>query len=229
MKKKDFNRFLISEKLRIDFSKLEKITDKWGFFRQIYMESISRILEISEKDINKWGQSYSVDWSSFFSPIESDAWSSIRSQGRIVLYPQFPLFNYFIDFANPYLRIGVELDGKEHHDPIKDKKRDELLYEYGWKIYRIKGTETYTKFNDLSDVQEKEIEGYEREKELKNWILNSSDGVIFALKVVYFLSESEKEEYRKINLNDYESYETIDIVKYCELSLKNHSLVKFDK
>jgi len=229
MKNKEIERFINSEKLRVNFSSLEKITDKWGFFRQIYMENICGMLKASEKEIKKWHQVYSVDWVSFFSPIETDTWNSIRCQDSIVLYPQFPLFNYFIDFANPYLKIGLELDGKNYHDPIKDKKRDELLYEYGWKIYRIKGSETYTKFNDIFDVQENEIVGDERKKELKNWILNTSDGVVFALKVLYFISENEKEDYRKIELFDYEPDETIDIVEYCELSLKKHCLVEFDK
>ena len=223
----DFNRFLISEKLRIEFSELEKITDKWGFFRQIYMENISRILEVSEKDINKWAQSYSVDWGSFFSPIESDAWNSIRCQGHIVLYPQFPLFNYFIDFANPYLKIGVELDGKDYHDANKDKNRDKQLYEYGWRIFRIKGSETFNKYKDIIDVQESGIEGLQREKELKNWIFNTCDGVIFAIKVIFFLSQKEKERYEKVELYDYESFETIDLVNLCRLTLENHNLVGF--
>lgn len=67
------------------------------------------------------------------------------------LYPQFPLFNYFIDFANPYLRIGVELDGKQHDQNV-DQERDDRLAEYGWSIFRIAGLEANTAFENQTDL-----------------------------------------------------------------------------
>lgn len=172
--------------LKQEFGNLEKITDKWGFFRQIYMEMIPHILERSRVNVNAIINPYPVDWGSFLSPIEFSAWTSIRGH-YVALYPQFPLFNYFIDFANPYLRIGVEMDGKNYHDAEKDAVRDAMLWKYGWRIFRIPGRECFTKYLSYSDVAELEYESNEdRIDELHNWIVNSSDGVIYAIKKVYF-------------------------------------------
>src|SRR6266498_5536117 len=124
---------LIQDALRLDFLELKSITDKWGYIRQVYMELLPDILEKAKKNVTKWAVSYPLDWMQVFSDAERICWESIRSK-RIVLYPQFPVFNYFIDFGHPYLRIGLEVDGKDHHDPEKDKKRDELFWRIGWKV-----------------------------------------------------------------------------------------------
>lgn len=181
--------------LKYDFCDLEKITDKWGFFRQIYMEMIPYILERSKFNVNAIINPYTVDWGSFLSPIEFSAWCSIRGH-YVALYPQFPLFNYFIDFANPYLRIGIELDGKNYHDPVKDAARDSMLWEYGWKIFRIPGHECHNRYKSYSDISELEYESEEDKiSELSKWILNSSDGIIYAIKKVYFQKVEEHELY----------------------------------
>lgn len=66
------------------------ITDKWGVIRQIYMEKMPEIWEASE--LNPLGQTdpYFVDWAVEFTPIEEQAWHSIRSQG-VPLYCKLPL------------------------------------------------------------------------------------------------------------------------------------------
>jgi|GEM_PF-6380863 len=63
---KDAESLAINYLLSYDFNKLENITDKWGFFRQIYMENIARIMQTSEIDIRKWDQAYLIDWQAFF-------------------------------------------------------------------------------------------------------------------------------------------------------------------
>jgi len=53
-------------------------------------------------------------------------------------YPEYP---YFIDFAFLNVKLAVELDGKQHfakQEQIKhDKKREAILINKGWKIFRI--------------------------------------------------------------------------------------------
>jgi very-short-patch-repair endonuclease len=46
-----------------------------------------------------------------------------------------------VDFAFPKAKIVVECDGKNHNTTIqkcRDKKRDELLWKYGWRVVRLK-------------------------------------------------------------------------------------------
>lgn len=185
-------------RLNLDFNDLEEITDKWGFFRQIYMESLPYIMERAKVDIVTPINPYPVDWVRHLSPIEFSAWCSIRSH-YMALYPQFPVFNSFIDFANPYLRIGVEMDGKEFHDPIKDKTRDEKMWKYGWRIFRIPGKECYVKFKHRDEIEEDFNENHQdqeqRFSELEQWMTETSDGFFFSLKMVYFKKAVDHELY----------------------------------
>ena len=48
---------------------------------------------------------------------------------------------YFIDFACTDKKIAIEIDGKQHMQEDRaqsDRRKDALLYEQGWKVYRIK-------------------------------------------------------------------------------------------
>jgi len=195
----NIERLCYLEKLELDFYELEKITDKWGFLRQIYMELLPWIMEGAKKDVTCAVIPYPVDWSRYMSPIEISAWYSIRSH-YIPMYPQFPVFNYFIDFANPYLRIGLELDGEAYHDPKKDKARDKMLLKYGWKIFRVTGKEAnYDKYKPFDliqqDYQEHHQDEMQYQREISDWMMNSCDGVVKALKLVYFDHDHESPLY----------------------------------
>ncbi|MEW6606048.1 MAG: DUF559 domain-containing protein [bacterium] len=89
---------------------------------------------------------YSIfDWNLVFTEIESNVWSDIRYWG-LPFYPQFPVRKYFIDFADPIWKIGIEVDGKYHkkrEQGRKDLKKDEYLRNKGWFIFRISGRWTY--------------------------------------------------------------------------------------
>jgi very-short-patch-repair endonuclease len=215
-------------KLSLNFGKLEKITDKWGFLRQVYMENIADITQEASQDVKRWAQVYYLDWPSLFSPIERTAWDSIRNLGHVVLYPQFPLFNYFIDFANPYLRIGLELDGQNYHDPVKDKERDQMLAEYGWKIFRVTGSEAQIKYINIIEIEDSDIEGFEKQEKIEHWFLNTCDGIINAIKYWYFLNEDEKKDNYSFYLNPNDPFsEKVNIKKLAEKTLKKHQLANF--
>jgi len=191
----DLENLAINKILSHDFEKLTAITDKWGFFRQLYMENIPFILEASRRDIKNWSESYLLNWNRFLSPIERTAWNSIRETSYIPLYPQFPVFNFFIDFANPLLRIGLELDGKNYHSKETDLQRDLKLSKFGWKIFRLSGAETKVKYLDRSELEEREVVGQEKYDAIENWIMNTSDGLIQSMKYWYFLNDEEKEQH----------------------------------
>lgn len=189
----DFSFAARIDALKDDFGSLDKITDQWGFYRQMYMELIPYIMERAKFDVVTPIIPYAIDWK--FSPIEEMAWCSIRCH-YMALYPQFPVFNYFIDFANPYLRIGVEMDGKDYHNREKDAVRDEMLWRYGWRIFRIPGKECYLKYRSLAEIHESRFEDNEDDdREEIEWLTKSSDGLFYALKEVYFLKNVDSELY----------------------------------
>lgn len=80
------------------------------------------------------------DFYSMMSPIERLVWLDIKYLG-LPMYPQFPVLNYVLDFADPVKKIGIEADGKQFHDIKKDWLRDKELETHGWKIYRFKGSQ----------------------------------------------------------------------------------------
>lgn len=92
----------------------------------------------------------SFDFASLFTPIEDNVWCDIRYLG-LPLYPQFPIEKYFIDFADPFNRIAIEVDGRQWHiNRIdQDHKRDDKLQSKGWSVYRIPGKYTYKTKQDF--------------------------------------------------------------------------------
>jgi hypothetical protein len=192
------------------YAAAEKITDKWGVLRYVYQQKHEEIIAASRRHIRGTIDPYFVDWMRDASPIETRAWIDIRGLGT-PLYPQFPLFNYFIDFANPYLKVGVELDGKDWHDPVKDRERDEFLESVGWHIYRITGKEAH-KIVEIPDSGERyKYDDHEIDAILEDYFLNTSEGVIAAIDRVYFAGDNNGE--------------TIDL---CMRTLDSHRLAAFD-
>ncbi len=166
------------------------ITDKWGLLRQIYMEKMPEIWETSES--NPLGQidPYFVDWALEFTPIEKQAWHSIRSRG-VPMYPQFPLFHYFVDFANPFHRVGLELDGKVWHDEKNDRERDQKLAEFGWRIFRVPGREAMAQFEEPVVVAERGGSEQAQKNALEHWLLNTCDGVVESIHQVCIRKEPD--------------------------------------
>ena len=224
----DLENLAVNELIAYEIEKLYKITDKWGFYRQLYMENIGSILEVSSRDRKKYSQVYYLDWSKHFSPIELKAWNSMRIIGHIPLYPQFPLFNHFIDFANPSLKLGLETDGDKWHSKEKDLSRDNKLKRFGWKIFRVTGSEVNKSYLDITEIEEEGLVGKEKKEAIEHWIMNTCDGLINAIKYWYFLNKDEKISRYSYRLYAEEDSEIIDFKSLAKESLIKHQLAKFD-
>lgn len=63
---------------------------------------------------------------------------------QYLIYREYPVYPYFIDFAFVDLNIAVEIDGSQHLEEDRkerDDKKDELLLSKGWEIVRITAKE----------------------------------------------------------------------------------------
>lgn len=158
------------------FDKLKIIGDFW---RNIESE----ILAHHKGRPDQFYVSYPCDWSEVFTHIEQDAWQVIRGLDSLVLYPQYPVDRFFIDFAAPQLKIGVELDGKHFHDEERDAKRDAILNRLGWTIYRIPGREMVKVpgiFQRQYDYVEEALSAHHK------FAIGSGEGVLHAIRSIYF-------------------------------------------
>ena len=68
---------------------------------------------------------------------------------------QYPIGNYFVDFAFPDLRVVVEYDGIEHENQKeKDLEREKYLDSQGWIVVRIVRQNSLLKYKVLVDQRE---------------------------------------------------------------------------
>lgn len=199
--------------------------DKLKSLKDFYLTNLNEILKTYKESKHLWFISYPTDWTNHFTKIEYQAWCTIREIGRIVLYPQFPVENYFLDFGNPGLKIGLELDGKDFHNKEKDTKRDKVLKEFGWTIYRISGKEMFrTNYKTLSELNFNDYDFPDIQKHLSYWLLETGDGVIQAIKEIYFEEQIDWEYIEDDEYYDNEDYFRLqkEYIKLCHESLDLH-------
>lgn len=156
--------------------------DKFKEISEYYAEQTPYII----KRENRWAYPYGFDFDIVkeMSPIERDLWMDIRCYGKLPMYPQYPALGYFLDFGNPRHKIGIECDGKEFHNPEKDRKRDLRLFEEGWKIYRLPGSDCvkpipdeYFNIHEYDDREKTDI--------LRSFYENTGAGLVKALACYY--------------------------------------------
>lgn len=160
--------------------------------KEYYLANQFKIIQHHEKYPLRLMDAYPFDWNYIMNEIEQIAWSTMRVKGNMPLYPQFPALQYYLDFANPILKIAVEIDGLEFHERDKDRDRDLELKKQGWRIFRIPGqqmvkTTLYENWGDLTYFDHKydSLPDFTLEW-IKHWIMGTGDGVLEAIKVIYF-------------------------------------------
>lgn len=127
---------------------------------------------------------YIVDWTAVFTPIEFDVWCDLRCAG-VRMWPQYPVGRYFVDFADPKLRIAIECDGKDWHDEEADMSRDAELRALGWTVYRVPGSACKRTITPDFDALEYS-ESTEGNGEVRYWLAYTSEGLVAAIARYYF-------------------------------------------
>lgn len=144
---------------------------------------------------NMFHDPYVKDWITEFTPIETMVWNDIRGLG-VPFYPQIPACGYYLDFANPFLKIAIECDGEAFHDLEKDMIRDAKLEQDGWTVFRIKGHECNRILPEPWDSEFYDEGNPLSGKDVYEWFNTTSTGIIYAIKIRYF-SEKYSDSYKK--------------------------------
>ncbi len=85
-------------------------------------------------------------------PIEAVVWEELRDAGA-VMYPQFPVGPYFVDFGNPVAKVAIECDGLLYHlDKKADAARERAILALGWAVWRITGSDCMAPAEEVEDV-----------------------------------------------------------------------------
>lgn len=130
---------------------VDRIYRAKGFERLVAIREFYRLAGdyISRAGRNEWGiDTYEVDWLRLFTPIELALWHDIRA-ANAVLYPQYPVDRFFVDFGNPVAKVAIECDGAQWHaDKSKDAQRQSAIEAKGWTVYRITGRDCKSDFNE---------------------------------------------------------------------------------
>jgi hypothetical protein len=151
--------------------------------RKLYERVLPGFMEEYKRTGRMHHDPYFYNWFHAFSPIEESVWSDIRLAG-LPFFPQLPVLKFFLDFGCPFLRIGIECDGKAWHDSELDKKRDAMLADAGWTIFRIEGHEC----KRIMPLPWDEVED-RTPQEIHDWFMKTSEGVIYAIAQRYFNAE----------------------------------------
>lgn len=162
--------------------------NKFSEIREHYEFLTPRIFTASQDHPSRWTAPYcGIDWLSMFTPIEHQTWQAIRCFGAVPLYPQYPVSKYFVDFGNPVVKIAIECDGAEfHQDKEKDRNRDIVLLENGWRVYRISGSDCMKQVSDdYYNIGEFYYDD-EKGKILDEFYSNTIEGLLKALGIYYF-------------------------------------------
>jgi len=121
-----------------------KLRLHWDLVRKFYAHYEPKILAAGA---NEWGMdTYAWDHEAkiVLTPIEASLWHDIRAADA-VLYPQYPVDRFFVDFGNPIAKVAIECDGKTwHQDKAKDDVRQSLIEARGWTVYRFTGSQCHS-------------------------------------------------------------------------------------
>lgn len=113
----------------------------WDGIRRHYRRHSQEIYNAGRSQFGIDPYAWEHDGGIKLTPIERALWSDIRAV-CVVLYPQYPVGRFFVDFANPVARVAIECDGELwHQDAAKDAMRQKDIERDGWKVYRITGVE----------------------------------------------------------------------------------------
>lgn len=123
--------------------------ERWSAIRAFYVKAWEELKSIPA---HEWGlDPYEAMLDRHMTPIELALWHDLRAE-RIVMYPQFPVGRYFVDFGNPQARVAIECDGAAFHRDIqRDKQRQAEIEAKGWTVYRFTGKECLQDFREEED------------------------------------------------------------------------------
>lgn len=89
---------------------------------------------------------YILDWGDYFNETEKKIWGDLRTHG-VFLYPKYPVDKYFIQFGNPFYKVGVHVT--YNNSAYDQSEKLAKLRELGWVIYEFPSKYVFESAEDL--------------------------------------------------------------------------------
>lgn len=168
---------------------------RFNAIRALYDLAMPRIAKMPHHrwafDPSAWADEWTVG-TALFTPIEYQFFQEMRMRG-VVMYPQFPVGRYFVDFGHPGPKVAVECDGRAYHrDRDRDERREAEIRALGWTVFRLPGSDCF-KLWTPEDAFDSEYEANEfrrecREQDIPQWRSGEYDpctSLVMMLDAVY--------------------------------------------
>jgi very-short-patch-repair endonuclease len=137
---------------------------------------------------------------------EFNMWRDLRVWGRgLGFYPEFPIGNDVVDFADPQKRIVIEVDSRLH-DLDKDKAKDGRLKQQGYRVIRVNARNAKKDIEDLRDKINtlRDYDKHNEAEKLKSALEDNSEIQVMKLRNKFLEPRDETVDYSKtITLADY--------------------------
>lgn len=111
------------------------------------------------KDYNKNNIVLARNLRKKMTPQERKLWYQFLSKYPLKFQRQKPIDDYIVDFYCAKAKLAIELDGGQHYTVsgnLSDKKRTEVLNNFGIKVIRFQNQDVYNNFDGV--CQQIEIE-----------------------------------------------------------------------
>lgn len=133
------------------------------------------------------------DWHSTLSDIQLKLYNDIKDIG-VFLYPLYPIGEYFVDFGNPYKKVGIEILYKEYE---RQERLDcvEIFRKLGWTIYTLESKYVTFSAEDLFYKLFPEERDGDRDNEkwtqfIFDYRNENSECLVYYIRSEYFSNES---------------------------------------
>jgi len=155
----------------------------------LLIEHLTSLLEIINFTYTSPNLSNELDYE-FYTPIEK-LFKEKCKENKIEYQSQVRFENYFVDFVVDInnKKAIVECDGRDYHNPHRDKERDKALAKYGLPIFRFSGSELYYDANSclqkvINDLNSSNNTAYSLDNDIDDSQLNAINEITGPIRVL---------------------------------------------
>lgn len=146
-------------------SKANKLAHKTKSERYKHSEETKKRMSLKHIEYIKNNPNKTA-WRKRYSNLEEIFYKWIKDNNidkKYLIYRQYPIYPYLIDFAFTDIKLAIEIDGTQHQLKKRqesDKRKDDLLLSKGWNVIRIKEKDIRNDCNSAFEIVNDKLKEY---------------------------------------------------------------------